>query len=78
MRFKIGDIVKDITEQDYILYEITGNSADQDKRILVKIIELPNDYNGYLKVGKVYSDYTERYTLIKRIYKGKGYQPSWL
>ena len=78
MRFKIGDIVKDITESAYILYEITKEIHEEKGKIWVKIVELPYNYNGYLQINKVYSDYEHRYKLIKRVYKNKGHLPEWL
>lgn len=77
MKFKIGDIVRDKDEVKGLLYQITGFDIDS-KRLSIKTISLPENYSGYIKLGRIYSDIADDYILIKRIHKGKGYQPDWL
>lgn len=85
MKFKIGDVVKDTTEKEYILYEVVDcpylgftYTHEEGKNFWVKVYSLPPNYDGYFKVGSVYSDYESRYKLINRKQKAKGYQPPWL
>ena len=77
MNFKIGDIITDIVLKDGILFEVEKIYHPQ-QRILVKVIETPPGYDGFLILHRSYSDTMHNYKIVKRKVISKGHLPLWL